>query len=115
MNGTGRASSRPPSSSLLQEDPTNHKTTWGLAQHAGVRHAPNSARRTKRGYTRAVKVHEVVGLIEQDGWQLSRTKGSYRQYKHPGKPGLVTVPGKPGDDLAPGTLNSILKQEGLKE
>jgi predicted RNA binding protein YcfA (HicA-like mRNA interferase family) len=41
--------------------------------------------------------------------------GSHRQYKHPTKPGLVTLPGKPGDDLAPGTLNSILKQAGLKK
>ena len=39
----------------------------------------------------------------------------HRQYKHPGKPGRVTVAGKPSDDLAPGTLNSILKQAGLKE
>ena len=35
-------------------------------------------------------------------------------YKHPAKLGVVTVPGKPGDDLAPGTLNSVLKQAGLK-
>jgi predicted RNA binding protein YcfA (HicA-like mRNA interferase family) len=62
-----------------------------------------------------VKVREVIRLIEQDGWQLVRTRGSHRQYKHPGKPGLVTVPGKPGDELAPGTLNSILKQARLKE
>jgi len=62
-----------------------------------------------------VKVREVVKLIERDGWQLARTKGSHRQYKHPSKSGLVTVPGKAGDDLAPGTLNSILKQAGLKE
>ena len=62
-----------------------------------------------------MKVREVTRLIEQDGWQLVRTKGSHRQYKHRGKPGLVTVPGKPGYELAPGTLNSILKQAGLKE
>jgi predicted RNA binding protein YcfA (HicA-like mRNA interferase family) len=62
-----------------------------------------------------VKVREVTRLIEQDGWRLVRTRGSHRQYKHPYKPGLVTVPGKPGDELAPGTLNSILKQAGLKE
>ena len=62
-----------------------------------------------------MKVREVTRLIEQDGWLLVRTKGSHRQFKHPGKPGLVTVPSKPGDELAPGTLNSILKQAGLKE
>ena len=53
-------------------------------------------------------------MIEGDGWHLARTRGSHRQFKHRTKPGLVTVAGKPGDDLAPGTLNSILKQSGLK-
>lgn len=53
-------------------------------------------------------------MIEDDGWVLVRTKGSHRQYRHPVKLGLVTVPGKPGDDLAPGTLNSVLKQAELK-
>jgi len=61
-----------------------------------------------------MKVREMLVLIEKDGWYLDRTRGSHRQYKHPNKPGLVTVPGKPGDDLAPGTLGSILKQAGLK-
>jgi predicted RNA binding protein YcfA (HicA-like mRNA interferase family) len=53
-------------------------------------------------------------LIEEDGWFLDRTRGSHRQYKHSSKPGLVTIAGKPGDELAPGTKNSILKQAGLK-
>ena len=54
-------------------------------------------------------------MLEQDGWNLVRTHGSHHQYKHPTKSGLVTVPGKPGDELARGTLNSILKQAGLKQ
>ena len=62
----------------------------------------------------AVKVRDILKLIEADGWFLDRTRGSHRQYKHPSKRGLVTVPGKPGDDLAPGTQNSILKQAQLK-
>lgn len=53
-------------------------------------------------------------LVEAEGWLLMRTKGSHRQFRHPYRPGLVTIAGKPGDDLAPGTLNSILKQAGLK-
>ena len=61
-----------------------------------------------------MKVREIIKRIEEDGWFLDRTKGSHRQYKHPHKRGVVTVAGKPGDDLAPGTLNSILKQAGLK-
>jgi predicted RNA binding protein YcfA (HicA-like mRNA interferase family) len=62
-----------------------------------------------------MKVREVIKLIEGDGWYLARTRGSHRQYKHTIKSGLVTVPGKLSDDLAPGTLNSILKQAQLKE
>jgi predicted RNA binding protein YcfA (HicA-like mRNA interferase family) len=61
-----------------------------------------------------MKVRDIIKLIERDGWYLARTRGSHRQYKHPNKLGLVTVPGKPSDDLALGTLNSILKQAGLK-
>jgi predicted RNA binding protein YcfA (HicA-like mRNA interferase family) len=61
-----------------------------------------------------VKVREIIRLIEQAGWFLDRTRGSHRQYKHPIRKGLVTVPGKLSDDLAPGTQNSILKQAGLK-
>jgi predicted RNA binding protein YcfA (HicA-like mRNA interferase family) len=58
---------------------------------------------------------EAIALIEEDGWFLVATRGSHRQYKHATKPGRVTIAGKPSDDLAPGTLNSILKQAGLKE
>jgi len=61
-----------------------------------------------------MKVKQVIKVIEADGWYLVRTRGSHRQYKHPDKSGLVTVPGKKSDDLAAGTLNSILKQAGLK-
>jgi predicted RNA binding protein YcfA (HicA-like mRNA interferase family) len=61
-----------------------------------------------------MKVRELLQLLEREGWVLRRTRGSHRQYKHPEKPGLVTVSGHSGDELAPGTLNSILKQAGLK-
>jgi predicted RNA binding protein YcfA (HicA-like mRNA interferase family) len=61
-----------------------------------------------------MKVRDLLRLIEADGWQLARTRGSHRQFKHPIRAGLVTVPGRPSDELAPGTLNSILKQAGLK-
>lgn len=61
-----------------------------------------------------MKVREVIRLIESDGWYLAATRGSHRQYKHPAKPGRVTIAGHPGDDLAPGTFNSILKQARLK-
>ena len=54
-------------------------------------------------------------MLEQDGWILGRTRGSNRQSKHGTKPGLVTVPGKPNDELGAGTFSSILKQAGLKQ
>jgi predicted RNA binding protein YcfA (HicA-like mRNA interferase family) len=62
-----------------------------------------------------VKIREVTKLLESDGWQHVRTKGSHRQFKHPVKKGLVTVAGHSNEDLAPGTLNSVLKQAGLKK
>ena len=60
-----------------------------------------------------MKVSELIRILKDDGWSLSRTKGSHRQFKHPNKKGLVTVPGKESDDVRKGTLGSILRQAGL--
>ncbi|MCC7336854.1 MAG: type II toxin-antitoxin system HicA family toxin [Pirellulaceae bacterium] len=60
-------------------------------------------------------VREVQRIIEGDGWVMATQKGSHRQFKHPTKPGRVTIAGHPKDDIAPGTLNSILRQAGLKD
>ncbi|NQW04022.1 MAG: type II toxin-antitoxin system HicA family toxin [Acidobacteria bacterium] len=62
-----------------------------------------------------MKVRELISLIESDGWVLVRNTGSHRQFHHPVKPGTVTVAGQPGTDMPPGTLNSVLKQAGLKK
>ena len=56
-----------------------------------------------------MKVRDMIRLIAQDGWYLVATRGSHRQYKHRTKPGRVTIAGKPSDEMAPGTLNSVLK------
>ena len=61
-----------------------------------------------------MKVSALLHVLHDDGWFLVATRGSHRQFKHSTKPGRVTVPGKPNDDVPPGTLNSILKQAGLK-
>jgi predicted RNA binding protein YcfA (HicA-like mRNA interferase family) len=61
-----------------------------------------------------VKVSEIIRTLEDDGWLQVAQRGSHRQFKHSSKLGRVTIAGKPSDDLAPGTLNSILKQAGLK-
>lgn len=66
-------------------------------------------------YSDPMKVSEVLRMLKDDGWVLVATRGSHRQFKHPMKVGRVTVAGKPSDDLAPGTLNSILKQSDLKK
>ena len=54
-------------------------------------------------------------MLEQDGWRVVRTTGSHRQFKNAGKPGTVTVAGKPSMDIPPGTLSAVLKQAGLKK
>jgi predicted RNA binding protein YcfA (HicA-like mRNA interferase family) len=66
-------------------------------------------------HTPPMKVRDLLRLLADDGWVLARTRGSHQQLKHPSKLGLVTVAGSGNDDLAPGTLNSILKQAGLKD
>ena len=62
-----------------------------------------------------MKIRDVIKMIKADGWYLVKTEGSHRQYKHPTKQGRVTIAGHPGDELAPGTLNSVLKQSQLKK
>ena len=62
-----------------------------------------------------VKVKELLTMVQADGWLLVRQKGSHRQFHHPSKSGTVTVSGKPSVEVPPGTLNSVLKQAGLKK
>ena len=58
-----------------------------------------------------MKAKEIIKLIEKDGWFMVRQKGSHRQLKHSKKKELVTVSAhKMSDEIAIGTLNSILKQ-----
>ena len=61
----------------------------------------------------AVKVRDVISRLNAAGWALVATRGSHRQFKHPDRPGRVTVAGKTSDDLATGTLKSIAKQSGI--
>jgi predicted RNA binding protein YcfA (HicA-like mRNA interferase family) len=61
------------------------------------------------------KVREAIRVIAEDGWFEVKSKGgSHRQFKHNTKTGRVTIAGKASDDLAPKTLESILRQAGLK-
>ncbi len=61
-----------------------------------------------------MKVRDVIRLLANDGWVQVAQKGSHRQFKHPTKPGKVTVPGKMSDDLPTGTYKSILRQAALE-
>jgi predicted RNA binding protein YcfA (HicA-like mRNA interferase family) len=61
-----------------------------------------------------MKVRDVIKLVEKVGWKQVRTKGDHRHYHHPIMRGIVTIAGHVGDDIKAGTLNSILKQAGLK-
>jgi len=60
------------------------------------------------------KVRDLIAALLADGWKQVRQRGSHRQFRHPSKPGTVTVSGAPGVDMPPGTLNNVLKQAGLK-
>ena len=60
----------------------------------------------------AMKVRAMIKVIEEDGWYLDRTRGSHRQYRHDQKKGVVTIAGKPSDDLAPARkIVSLNKQD----
>ena len=56
---------------------------------------------------------QLIRMIEDDGWTLSRINGSHRHYHHPDKEGIVTIP-HPVKDMDPKTANSIRRQAGLK-
>jgi predicted RNA binding protein YcfA (HicA-like mRNA interferase family) len=60
-----------------------------------------------------LKIRDALKILKKDGWEVVRQRGSHRQLKNPEKPGTVTVAGKPGVDIPPGTLKSIWKQAGL--
>jgi predicted RNA binding protein YcfA (HicA-like mRNA interferase family) len=62
-----------------------------------------------------VKVRDLIGKVEADGWRQVRQRGSHRQFKHPEKPGVVTVAGRRGVDVPKGTLYNVLKQAGLRQ
>ena len=62
-----------------------------------------------------MKIREITEIIKKDGWYKVAQKGRHKQFKHLIKPGRVTIAGNPGDDIATGTLNSVLKQAGIKQ
>lgn len=61
-----------------------------------------------------MRAREIEKIIKADGWYLKNQVGSHKHYKHPTKPGKVTIPFHGGDDLDKRTVKSILEQAGLK-
>jgi predicted RNA binding protein YcfA (HicA-like mRNA interferase family) len=66
-----------------------------------------------KGAGKPLKVREMIKRVEEDGWVQVRQRGSHRQYKHPTKPGVVTISGGSGEDLPVGLEKKILRQAGL--
>lgn len=62
-------------------------------------------------YNADMKSREVITRLRKDGWELVNIRGSHYQFKHPGRPGRLTVP-HPKRDLPIGTLRSIFRQAG---
>jgi len=62
--------------------------------------------------TKGLASREVIRLLEADGWKLKRVKGDHHHFRHPTKPGTVTVP-HPRKDLPQGTVRSIFRTAGL--
>ena len=56
---------------------------------------------------------DIIKALEADGWVEVAQKGSHKQFRHPTKPGRVTVP-HPKRDFPVGTLRSVEQQSGLK-
>src|ERR1700722_13176699 len=83
------------------------RSTAGIVAVVGE-HRPKSGLRWA-----AVKVREIIRLIEADGWRQVRQSGSHRHFRHPRKAGTATVAGHPRDDLHPKTKASIMRQTGL--
>lgn len=60
-----------------------------------------------------LKVKAVIALLEENGWRHVRTRGDHRIFRKEGEPRPIPIPGGLNDDLAPGTLMSILRQAGI--
>ncbi len=56
---------------------------------------------------------EIVKKIEADGWVHVKTRGDHYQFRHPTRPGKVTVP-HPVKDIGLPLIKSIEQQSGTK-
>ena len=61
----------------------------------------------------AMGSREIIKRLKEDGWYEVAQVGSHKQFKHPVKPGRVTIP-CPRKDVPLGTIASIERQAGIK-
>lgn len=90
------------------------KKDWTKDKFGGFNIQDETVKSNYFRHLERMKVKEIIKVLEDDGWYLVDQRGSHRQFKHALKSGRVTVAGKSSMDIPPGTLNSILKQSGLK-
>ncbi len=64
--------------------------------------------------TRSYTAREAEKKLTDDGWYVVRTRGSHKQFRHPTKPGLVTIPVHPGKTMGINVVKSIERQSGIK-
>ena len=98
--------------------PYGKRAFWKAERRAYDKYSVGDAGEPASEYDSAgmpTKVQDLIARLEADGWYQARQKGSHRQYHHRSKSGTVTVAGKPSVEVPFGTLNSILKQAGLKK
>lgn len=62
---------------------------------------------------KAYSSKEVIKILKKDGWEYAYATGSHCQFRHPDKPGKVTVP-HPKNYIPIGTVKSILEQAGIE-
>lgn len=60
-----------------------------------------------------MKPKDLLKILQADGWEIERTRGSHHILKHPAKPGRPVIP-MHNKDMKPGAYNDILKQAGIK-
>ncbi len=61
-----------------------------------------------------MKARELIKLLKLNGWELKRISGSHHIFKKEGIENNISVPVHGNEDIPKGTVNSILKDAGLK-
>lgn len=60
-----------------------------------------------------MKSADLIRELEADGWVLRNVRGSHHVYRHPTKPGHISVP-HPKKDLGRGLVHRLRRDAGLR-